>query len=242
MFEKINYMRKRSRRFKKIIELVDKKKLYNPLEAIQLLQQLSNVNFIETLEGHFTLGLDPKYADQQLRSTVILPKGTGKTLKVAVITKGEKLLEASSAGADIIGGEDLIDDILNGNLNFDKLIATPDMMLLIAKLGRILGPKGLMPSPKSGTVTLDIKNAINEFKAGKLEYKVDRTGIVHVPLGRLNFLSEDLYINLKTLQESIDKNRPSGSKGKYWKSLYLSSTMGPSIPINLSLLRDVKIG
>nr|YP_009391322.1 ribosomal protein L1 [Dipterocladia arabiensis]ARW59466.1 ribosomal protein L1 [Dipterocladia arabiensis] len=235
-------MRKYSRRFKKIINLVDKNKLYNPLEAIELLQQLSSVNFVETLESHIMLGLDPKYADQQLRSTVILPKGTGKILKVAVITKGEKLTEALSAGADIVGGEDVIDDIVQGNLDFDKLIATPDMMLLIAKLGRVLGPKGLMPSPKSGTVTFDIQNAIREFKAGKLEYKVDRTGIVHVALGKLNFLSEDLYTNLKTLQESIDKNRPTGAKGKYWKSLYLSSTMGPSIPVNLSLLRDIKIG
>nr|YP_009332629.1 50S ribosomal protein L1 [Membranoptera weeksiae]AHZ94643.1 50S ribosomal protein L1 [Membranoptera weeksiae] len=231
-------MRKYSRRFSEILQQVDRSKFYTSLDAVKLLQKLSNVNFIETLEAHIILGLDPKYADQQLRTTVILPKGTGKIVKVAVIAKGEKLSEASSAGADLVGSEDLIEEILKGNLNFDKLIATPDMMLLIAKLGRILGPRGLMPSPKSGTVTFDVKSAINEFKAGKLEYKVDRTGILHIGIGKLNFSAEDLNLNLKTLQESIDKNRPSGAKGKYWKSLYLSSTMGPSVPINISILRD----
>nr|YP_009295243.1 50S ribosomal protein L1 [Dasya binghamiae]AOH77255.1 50S ribosomal protein L1 [Dasya binghamiae] len=231
-------MRKRSRRFRQIIQSIEKNKLYNSLDAIKLLQDLSHINFVETLEAHIMLGLDPKYADQQLRTTVVLPKGTGKTLRVAVIAKGEKLSEALLAGAELVGSEDLIDDIFKGNLNFDKLIATPDMMLLIAKLGRILGPRGLMPSPKSGTVTIDIKSAVNEFKGGKLEYKVDRTGIIHVPIGKLNFVSEDLNLNLKALQESIDKNRPSGAKGKYWKSIYLSSTMGPSIPININILRE----
>nr|ARW68384.1 ribosomal protein L1 [Chondria sp. (in: red algae)] len=235
-------MPKLSRRLKSILQKVDKNLLYNAEEAIDLLKNFSSVNFSETLEVHVALGLDPKYADQQLRSTVILPKGLGKVIRVAVITQGDKVNEAKSAGADLVGSDDLIDKILQGNLNFDKLIATPDVMLLIAKLGRILGPRGLMPSPKSGTVTNDIKNAINEFKAGKLEYKVDRTGILHVPIGKLDFDVNDLIINLKTLQESIDKNRPSGSKGKYWKSLYLSSTMGPGIPININLLRDYKIG
>jgi len=234
-------MRKYSRRFSKILQEVDKNKFYDPLDGITVLQNLSNVNFVETLEAHVSLGLDPKYADQQLRSTVILPKGTGKTLRIAVIAKGEKAEEAFSANADIVGSEDLIEEILQGRLDFDKLIATPDMMLLIAKLGRILGPRGLMPSPKAGTVTMDIKSAINEFKSGKLEYKVDKTGVLHVPIGKINFLVEDLYVNLKTLQESIDKYRPSGSKGKYWKSLYLSSTMGPSIKININILRDNKL-
>nr|QCI07627.1 ribosomal protein L1 [Nitophyllum punctatum] len=233
-------MRRYSRRFFQALQKIEKSRLYNSLDAINLLQQISNVNFVETLEAHISLGLDPKYADQQLRSTVILPKGTGKNIKLAVIAKGDQLLEASSAGADIVGSEDLIDDILNGRLDFDKLIATPDMMLLIAKLGKILGPRGLMPSPKSGTVTNNIKNTINEFKAGKLEYKVDRTGIIHVPVGKLNFSSEDLNINLKSLQESIEKNRPPGAKGKYWKSIYLSSTMGPSIPINVNMFNDIK--
>nr|QCI06358.1 ribosomal protein L1 [Dictyurus purpurascens] len=234
-------MRKYSRRFNSILNKVIKNKLYDSLDGIKLLQTLSNVNFVETLEAHIMLGLDPKYSDQQLRATVILPKGTGKLMKVAVISKGDKLTEALSAGADIVGSEDLIEEISQGRLDFDKLIATPDMMLLIAKLGRILGPRSLMPSPKAGTVTNEITSAIHEFKAGKLEYKLDRTGIVHVPIGKLDFSSEDLNLNLKALQESIDKNRPPGSKGKYWKSLYLSSTMGPSIPIDISILRDVKI-
>nr|ARW63813.1 ribosomal protein L1 [Chondria sp. (in: red algae)] len=235
-------MPRRSRRLQSILKKVDRNLLYNPEQAINLLKDCSSVHFSETLEVHVSLGLDPKYADQQLRSTVILPKGLGKVIRVAVITQGDKVNEAISAGADIVGSEDLIDKILQGDLNFDKLIATPDVMLLIAKLGRILGPRGLMPSPKSGTVTNDIKNAINEFKAGKLEYKVDRTGILHVPIGKLDFDVNDLIANLKTLQESIDNNRPSGSKGKYWKSLYLASTMGPGIPVNINLLRDYKIG
>nr|WMP11922.1 50S ribosomal protein L1 [Laurencia australis] len=233
-------MPKHSRRFTEILQKLDKSLLYSPEEAINLLKGFSSVKFAETLEVHITLGLDPKYADQQLRSTVILPKGSGKVVRVAVITQGDKLSEAVSAGADIVGSDDLIQQILEGNLNFDKLIATPDVMLLIAKLGRVLGPRGLMPSPKSGTVTNDLKNAISEFKSGKLEYKVDRTGILHVPIGKLIFDIDDLLLNLKALQDSIDKNCPSGSKGKYWKSLYLSSTMGPGIPVDVSLLRDMK--
>nr|YP_010619550.1 Ribosomal protein L1 [Xiphosiphonia pinnulata]WAX03563.1 Ribosomal protein L1 [Xiphosiphonia pinnulata] len=230
-------MLKRSRRFVNILQKLDKNLLYAPHEAFSLLKNLSSVNFIETLEAHIVLGLDPKHADQQLRSTVILPKGSGKVVKVAVITQGNQLDIALSAGADIVGSEDLIEEIFQGRLDFDKLIATPDMMLLIAKLGRFLGPRGLMPSPKSGTVTNELQSAISEFKAGKLEYKVDRTGIVHVPIGKVNFSIDDLQLNLKALQESIDKNRPSGSRGKYWKSLYLSSTMGPGIPVDLNLLK-----
>nr|QCI07087.1 ribosomal protein L1 [Haraldiophyllum bonnemaisonii] len=232
-------MRKHSRRFFQALQQVEQDKFYTPIDALKLLKKISKVNFIETLEVHIALNLDPKYADQQLRSTVILPKGTGKIIKVAVITKGDQLTQALSVGADIVGSDDLIEEILQNRLNFDKLIASPDMMLSIAKLGKVLGPRGLMPSPKAGTVTNDIQKAIKEFKSGKLEYKIDRTGIVHVPIGKLSFNSNDLNFNLKALQESIDKNRPSGSKGKYWKSLYLSSTMGPSIPVNINLLRDI---
>lgn len=235
-------MVKHSRRFIKILQKVDKSLLYSPDDALFLLKDVSSVKFVETLEAHITLGLDPKYADQQLRSTVILPKGSGKNVKVAVITQGDNLNQALLAGADKVGSEDLIEDIFRGYLDFDKLIATPDMMLLIAKLGRVLGPRGLMPSPKSGTVTSNLKEAIVEFKAGKLEYKVDRTGIVHVPIGKLSFSVDDLKINLNALKESIEKNRPSGSKGKYWKSLYLSSTMGPGIPVDVGLLKDSVTG
>ena len=230
-------MHKHSRRFQEIIQQVDKNKFYSPLDAINLLRTLSNVNFVETIEAHIVLGLDPKYADQQLRATVILPKGTGKTVKVAVVTKGEKISQATAAKADIVGSDDLIDEIMQGRLDFDKLIATPDMMPLVAKLGRILGPRGLMPSPKGGTVTTNIMETIREFKSGKLEYRLDRSGVLHVPFGKLNFSVEDLNANLIALQESIDKNRPIGAKGKYWKSMHLSSTMGPSIPINMSYFK-----
>ena len=227
-------MRKRSRRFQQMVQKVDKNKLYSPLESIDLLKSLSSVNFIETIEAHIVLGLNPKYADQQLRSTVKLPKGTGKLVKVAVITQGNALKEAELAKADVWGSQDLVEEIMQGRLDFDKLIVTPDMMPLIAKLGRILGPKGLMPSPKSGTVTNDVIYTVNEFKAGKLEYRLDRSGILHIPFGKLSFSTNDLYTNLIALQESINKNRPTGAKGKYWKSMYLSSTMGPSIQTDIS--------
>nr|YP_009546416.1 ribosomal protein L1 [Gelidium gabrielsonii]AYO27764.1 ribosomal protein L1 [Gelidium gabrielsonii] len=231
-------MRKYSRRFQQIAQKVDKSKFYSPLEALSLIKSFSTVNFVETVEIHAVLGLDPKYSDQQLRSTVVLPKGTGKEIKIAVITKGEKIAEALEVGADIVGSEDLIDEIFRGRLDFDKLIATPDVMLLIAKLGKILGPRGLMPSPKAGTVSNDLKSSIQQFKKGKLEYRVDRTGIIHIPIGKINFSVDDLNLNFKAIQESVDKNRPSGSKGKYWKSMYLSSTMGPSIPIDINSLKD----
>nr|YP_009732506.1 50S ribosomal protein L1 [Gracilaria textorii]QHS70912.1 50S ribosomal protein L1 [Gracilaria textorii] len=231
-------MTKHSRRFNILLKQVEKNKFYAPLEALYLMKNLSNVNFIETAEVHIVLGLDPKYADQQLKATVMLPKGTGRTTRIAVITTNNQIPQAESTGADIIGGENLIDEIKKGRLDFDKLIATPDIMISIAKLGKILGPKGLMPSPKAGTVTNDLVNAIKEFKAGKLEYKIDRSGILHIPFGKLNFTPEDLYSNLITLQQSIDKNRPQGSKGKYWKSIHISSTMGPSIPLDINLLHD----
>nr|YP_010197882.1 ribosomal protein L1 [Gracilaria isabellana]UAD86298.1 ribosomal protein L1 [Gracilaria isabellana] len=231
-------MTKHSRRFNMLLKQVEKNKSYAPLDALYLMKNLSNVNFIETAEVHIVLGLDPKYADQQLKATVMLPKGTGKKTRVAVITTNNQIQQAESAGADIIGGEDLIDEIKKGRLDFDKLIATPDIMISIAKLGKILGPKGLMPSPKAGTVTNDLAKTIKEFKAGKLEYKIDRSGILHIPFGKLNFTPEDLYSNLIALQQSIDKNRPQGSKGKYWKSIYITSTMGPSIPLDINLLRD----
>nr|YP_010196864.1 ribosomal protein L1 [Gracilaria cliftonii]UAD84668.1 ribosomal protein L1 [Gracilaria cliftonii] len=231
-------MKKRSRRFNTLLKEIEKNKFYAPLDALCLMKNLSNVNFLETAEVHILLGLDPKYADQQLRANVMLPKGTGKNIRVAVVTTDNKTQQASSAGADIIGSESLINEIKQGRLDFDKLIATPEMMISIAKLGKILGPKGLMPSPKAGTVTNNLVKTIQEFKAGKLEYKIDRNGILHIPFGKLNFTAEDLYSNLITLQQSIDKNRPQGSKGKYWKSIYINSTMGPAIPLDINLLRD----
>nr|YP_009541679.1 ribosomal protein L1 [Synarthrophyton chejuense]AYR05688.1 ribosomal protein L1 [Synarthrophyton chejuense] len=231
-------MHKFSRRYNNLVKKFTKSS-YSPFEAIKLLQEVSNAKFIETADVHIRLGLDPKYADQQLRATVILPKGTGKMMRVAVITCGEKVSEALSAGADIVGSEDLISEITQGRLDFDKLIATPDVMPLIAKLGRFLGPRGLMPSPKAGTVTNNLLDSISEFKAGKVEYRVDRTGIVHVSFGKVNFLHGDLLTNLISVKDSIEKNRPSGSKGRYWKSVYISSTMGPSINLDIDLLREL---
>nr|AIA21572.1 50S ribosomal protein L1 [Neopyropia fucicola] len=228
-------MKKISRRLKTLKSKVEPK-LYTINEAVSILKATSNAKFKETAEAHISLGLNPKYADQQLRATVILPKGTGKLIKVAVIAKGEKLTEAISAGADVSGSEELIDEIQKGRLDFDKLIATPDVMPLIAKLGRVLGPRGLMPSPKAGTVTLDVAKAVNEFKGGKVEYRVDRTGIIHVPFGKSSFSQEDLVLNLQTIKESIDRNKPSGAKGKYWKTFFLSSTMGPSVQIDITSL------
>jgi len=232
-------VRKTSRRMQALQAKVEDKD-YQPIEALALLKETATAKFQEAAEAHIRLGIDPKYTDQQLRTTVVLPKGTGQTIRVAVIARGEKVTEATNAGADIAGSEELIDEIQKGRMDFDKLIATPDVMPLVAKLGKLLGPRGLMPSPKGGTVTFDLAGAIAEFKAGKLEFRADRTGIVHVMFGKALFSPEDLLVNLKALQETIDRNRPSGAKGRYWRTVYVSATMGPSIRVDINALRDLK--
>ncbi|MEI2580805.1 50S ribosomal protein L1 [Scytonema sp. PRP1] len=232
--------KKVSRRIQALLEKVEDRD-YAPLEALALLKETATAKFPEAAEAHIRLGIDPKYTDQQLRTTVALPKGTGQTVRVAVIARGEKVTEASNSGADVVGSEELIDEIQKGRMDFDKLIATPDIMPQVAKLGKLLGPRGLMPSPKGGTVTFDVASAIGEFKAGKLEFRADRTGIVHVMFGKASFSPEDLLVNLKALQETIDRNRPSGAKGRYWRTVYVSSTMGPSIRVDINALRDAKL-
>lgn len=232
--------KKVSKRLRALLEKVEDRP-YEPLEALALLKETATAKFSESAEAHIRLGIDPKYTDQQLRTTVILPKGTGQTVRVAVIARGEKVAEATNAGADLSGSEELIDDIQKGMMDFDVLIATPDMMPKIAKLGRLLGPRGLMPSPKGGTVTTDLPKAIEEFKAGKLEFRADKSGIVHVQFGKAGFEPQDLLTNLKALQECVDRNKPTGAKGRYWRTMYVSATMGPSIEIDISALRDYKL-
>jgi large subunit ribosomal protein L1 len=226
-------MRRLSRRHKNNLEKTKNTAYSNILEAIEVLKETGTAKFVESVELHANLNIDPKYADQQLRTTVTLPHGIGKQIRIAVLTNEENVEEAKSAGADIVGNDDLIERITNGNIDFDLLIATPNMMPKLAKLGRVLGPKGLMPSPKSGTVTSTLTETLNEFKKGKFEYKADKTGIVHVSFGKSNFTNTQLIENLTALYRSIEQNRPSGVRGKYFKSLFICTTMGSSIKLNL---------
>ena len=233
--------KKVSKRMQALLEKVDATRDYEPAEAIKLLKETATAKFNETAEAHIRLGIDPKYTDQQIRTTVALPKGTGQEVRVAVVARGEKVNEATEAGAALAGSEELIDDISKGMMDFDVLVATPDMMPKVAKLGRVLGPRGLMPSPKGGTVTFDIAQAIEEFKAGKLEFRADKTGIVHVKFGKADFSEADLLENLKALQETIDRNRPSGAKGRFWRTVTVTMTQGPAISVDVQALRDLKL-
>jgi large subunit ribosomal protein L1 len=232
-------MPKISKRFKAAAAKVEER-AYSPIEALELVKANATAKFDETLEAHARLGIDPKYTDQQLRTTVALPHGTGQSIRIAVIARGEGVAAAKAAGADLAGDDELVETIAKGEMEFDLLIATPDMMPKVAKLGRVLGPRGLMPNPKAGTVTTDLAGAINEFKAGKLEFRADRSGIVHVRFGKASFDAAKLLDNLKALQETIDRNKPSGAKGRYWKSLYVTSTMGPSVQVDVTALQDLK--
>jgi large subunit ribosomal protein L1 len=228
-------MRKLSRRHKKNIEITKNTTYSNLTEAIEALKTTATTKFVESVELHANLNIDPKYADQQLRTTVTLPHGVGKQVRIAVLANDENIKEAELAGADLVGSDDLIEKITKGEINFDLLIATPNMMPKLAKLGRVLGPKGLMPSPKSGTVTSNLTETLNEFKKGKFEYKADKTGIVHVGFGKVDFTSTQLADNLIALYRSIEQNRPSGVKGKYFKSVFICTTMGSSIKLNLEM-------
>jgi large subunit ribosomal protein L1 len=228
-------MRNLSRRHKENFKKTKNTVYSNLEESIVALKETANAKFVESVELHATLNIDPKYANQQLRTTVTLPHGVGKRIRIAVLTNEENFDEVKKTNVDVFGNDDLIEQINQGNLNFDLLVATPNMMPKLAKLGRVLGPKGLMPSPKSGTVTTNLTETLNEFKKGKFEYKADKTGIVHVNFGKVDFTNTQLSENLTALYRSIEQNRPSGVKGKYFKNLSICTTMGPSLKLELGI-------
>jgi large subunit ribosomal protein L1 len=224
---------------KKYIEaakLVDRTKAYGPAEAVELVKETSVVNFDPSVEAHIRLGVDPRHADQMVRGTVVLPHGTGKVVRVAVFAQAEKAQEALRAGADEVGGEDLVKKIEGGWLEFDVAVATPDMMGMVGKLGRILGRRGLMPNPKAGTVTFDIERAVGEVKAGRVEFKVDKGAIIHVPVGKASFSGEALVANLAALLDAVNRAKPSGAKGTYLRTVTIASTMGPGVRVDLPSL------
>lgn len=209
---------------------------YELKDALAVIKDTAFAKFDETVEVHMKLGVDPRHADQMVRGTIVLPHGTGKTMRVAVIAQGEKIKDAEAAGAEIVGGDDLVEKIAGGFLDFDALVATPDMMKGVGRLGKVLGPRGLMPNPKTGTVTFEVAKAIKEIKAGKVEYRVDKTGIIHAPVGKISFGVEKLFDNAKALMEAVQKAKPSAAKGKYIKSIFMASTMGPSISVAPTVL------
>ena len=226
-------MAKKSKRYNEALALVEKGKVYDIEEAVELLKKVSNAKFDETVEVAFRLGVDPRHADQQIRAAIVLPHGTGKTQKVLAVTQGDKVKEAQDAGADFVGGKELLEKIQKENwFEFDVIVATPDMMAELGKLGRVLGPKGLMPNPKTGTVTTDLKKAVEEIKAGKVEYRVDKEGNIHVGIAKISFDNQQIIENFKTIFEAILKAKPSAAKGVYMKNVAITSTMGPGIKIN----------
>jgi large subunit ribosomal protein L1 len=211
---------------------------YDLTEGLQAVKDAAYAKFDETVEVHLRLGVDPRHADQMVRGTLVLPHGTGKTMRVAVIAQGEKIKEAEGAGAEIVGGDDLVEKIAGGFLEFDALVATPDMMKGVGRLGKMLGPRGLMPNPKTGTVTFDVAKAIKEIKAGKVEYRVDKTAIIHAPVGKLSFGIEKLQDNARALIDAVVKAKPSAAKGKYVKAIHLASTMGPSVSLSTAVVES----
>jgi len=229
-------MKTLSKRIKQERSKVNKSDAYSSEQAISLVKQTASAKFNESIEAHISLNIDPKYADQQLRTTVVLPHGTGKSIRIAALVASDKVTEAESLGIAVVGSEDLVEDISAGKLDFDLLIATADMMPKLAKLGRVLGPKGLMPSPKAGTVTSNLSNTVDEFKKGKLEYRADKTGIVHISFGKADFTEEQLLENLKAFYSSVESNKPTGVKGKYIKKFTICSTMGPGVLVDYSTL------
>ncbi len=235
-------MSKDSKRFKEAKKAIEHGRLYTPMEAANLLKSLSTANFDETVEVHIKLGINPRHADQQVRGTVMLPHGTGKTVRVAVFAKGEKATEAEAAGADLVGAEDLAAQIEGGMLDFDAAVATPDMMGVVGKLGRVLGPRGLMPNPKAGTVTFDVGKAVTDMKAGKVEYRTDKFGVVHLIVGKKSLAAEQLVANYGEALGEIIRAKPAAAKGKYLQNITMTSTMGPGIPLDTSKTRDLVEG
>ncbi|MCR5048266.1 MAG: 50S ribosomal protein L1 [Saccharofermentans sp.] len=224
---------KAGKRYTEVAKLVDRSVAYDPSEAVKLIEQTGKAKFDETVELHVRLGVDSRHADQQVRGAVVLPHGTGKTKKVLVFAKGPKADEATAAGADFVGAEDMVQKIQSENwFEFDAVVATPDMMGVVGRIGKVLGPKGLMPNPKSGTVTMDVTKAINDIKAGKVEYRLDKTNIIHCPIGKVSFGEEKLLENLNAIMEAIAKAKPSAAKGQYFKNASIATTMGPGIKIN----------
>ena len=226
---------KKGKKYTEAAKLIDRTMAYDTAEAVALVKKAATAKFDETVEAHIRTGCDGRHAEQQIRGAVVLPHGTGKTVRVLVFAKGDKANEAEAAGADYVGGEELIPKIQNdGWFEFDVVVATPDMMGVVGRLGRVLGPKGLMPNPKAGTVTMDVTKAINEIKAGKIEYRLDKTNIVHVPVGKVSFTEEQLADNFQAIMDAIVKAKPSSLKGTYLKNITLASTMGPSVKVNTS--------